>query len=114
MCISDWSSDVCSSEPFGGGVPALRFEAPHPDAGQVAQDHVEPRMWRADPFVLQRARARPLRDQFGHAVATTDAAATGPLLVPLRDSGRCGRDRKGVVWGQGVSVSVILGGRVIL
>src|SRR3546814_1440054 len=38
MLISDWSSDVCSSDPavLGIGVLSYQFGAPHPAAGQPA------------------------------------------------------------------------------
>ena len=54
--------DVDGAGELGGGVPAGRVQPPHAEAGQVAQDDVEPRVRGADAFVLGDADARDVVD----------------------------------------------------
>src|SRR3546814_20297681 len=87
MRISDWSSDVCSSDLFEIAVAAR---------------HVH---YRRDGFDGQR-RAAEIRVQ--DDAAGVDRAAQGALPAPRQT------DRKSVVQGKSVSVRVDLGGRRII
>src|SRR3546814_13287124 len=85
MRISDWSSDVCSSD-----LRIVRFAravVPFGDNRAVLDDH------RADGHFAP----------FGGDTGEIERAAH-----------RFGEDRKSVVWGKRVSVSVDLGGRLII
>src|SRR3546814_19171523 len=88
MRISDWSSDVCSSDlppPSEPEIPrACRYPTPHGISAVAARDR------RQTPRPDQPRRHPPLSHR-----------------VPLRD-------RKSVVSGQSVSVRVDLGGRRII
>src|SRR3546814_15327928 len=90
MRISDWSSDVCSSDlfrPNGGG---------QCDNGSRWDQCAERRPWRLYRF---HSDDRPVRaSEAGNAAAQCHGA----------------RDRKSVVWGKSVSVRVDLGGRRII
>src|SRR3546814_19066682 len=89
MRISDWSSDVCSSDLVGGSVP----RAAAVDAGGAGSPG------RTRPAGAGRL---PAADRGGHG-----RMDGGPLGRPSSAT----KDRKCLVWGQRVSVSVHLGGR---
>src|SRR3546814_19760362 len=91
MRISDWSSDVCSSELASGLrlVPALDVARRAARAGPRAQGGDEP----------------------GRPQAPADEV---PAALPSRPGQASRGDRKGVVKGKRVSVSVDLGGGRIL
>src|SRR3546814_20836512 len=91
MRISDWSSDVCSSDlaaDVGGG--AVAGSPQERGRGRPPQDH---------PI-------HPLRH--GRAGAGAGGGYFGGAGIPA------GPDRKSVVWGKSVSVRVALGGRRII
>src|SRR3546814_12193808 len=89
MRISDWSSDVCSSDLWGLQEPS---EAPRAAWCQVG--------W------MIRLRRRPPRREARHRPAAM-VAATGETEAP-------GPDRKSVVSGKSVSVRVDIGGSRII
>src|SRR3546814_20023469 len=99
MRISDWSSDVCSSD---------LLHRPHygvdPDQGIQGADPL-----RRVQRIRDRARPRP-------ATARVRRRAAAQLHQPVEAHDRRPRpaDRKSVVEGQSVSVSVELGGGRIL
>src|SRR3546814_17368821 len=96
MRISDWSSDVCSSD-LGGDDLAVGRNARHHGSAQVRQV-TGPRQ---DLVDLQRARERnPPRQQ-------------ARALPARRRRDRRRLDRKSVVQGKSGSVRVDLGGRGI-
>src|SRR3546814_15918523 len=91
MRISDWSSDVCSSDlPAGGRDPVLPADV------------------RAAPGLAGDCPRLP--------IGTEDPALAGPPDPPAAGVRRHDRrlDRKSVVYGTSVSVRVDLGGRRIL
>src|SRR3546814_15833606 len=128
MRISDWSSDVCSSDLAGftsppvndGACGALEpklliFRIPNPDSRfSTAERLVIPA-----PLVLRVRRPRhqllqaaaDARDQRGLLVLRRGSRG---LRLLVRATGRLGLDRQGVVWGKSVSVRVDLGGRRII
>src|SRR3546814_18976421 len=90
MRISDWSSDVCSSDLFAAmcregyeGIVSKRADAPY--RGKRTKTWLKIKCTRRQEFVI---------------VGWTESAAKG--------------DRKSVVWGKSVSVRVDLGGRRII
>src|SRR3546814_16390313 len=95
MRISDWSSDVCSADLAGGRLAAKQ----------------EPEIF-VDAANRPRRRLRGLSEQDGHRRTCR--------RVNRRGQGRRSRarraptDRKSVVTGKSVSVSVVLGGRRII
>src|SRR3546814_21014101 len=115
MRISDWSSDVCSSDlvddlllAAGNGLRR------HLDAEVAARHHYGVRQGNELRQAVERRRLLDLGHD-GGAVAD-QAARLGQVLRPL-DEGEgdpVDTDRKSVVWGKSVSVSVDLGGRRII
>src|SRR3546814_17767378 len=99
MRISDWSSDVCSSDLVARQQGGLRPAQPVP------------------PRTARRARDHPHahdRDD-GGLLARGRASADQLLCVQLYGPDRLSRlDRKSVVSGKSVSVRVDLGGRRII
>src|SRR3546814_15932997 len=96
MRISDWSSDVCSSDLGARLADPRRRTAPRDHAGARqarVQDGIAPRISFARAGATQRQMVRDSRWRFRR--------------------GRQGRpgDRKSGVWGKRVSVRVDLGGR---
>src|SRR3546814_12379383 len=101
MRISDWSSDVCSSDLLGGGLGLRRLIA--------ARKGLDRRFERAHAEHLDIDRElfdQPLEIEIGAARAGQQHAAKRghPYLV----------DRKSVVSGKSVSVRVDLGGPRII
>src|SRR3546814_13357912 len=90
MRISDWSSDVCSSDLLG------QERLDRPDLGQGALK-----------VLLHVVGERPQRGD------VEDLGLVGQIR-PLPEQGVDGRDRKSVVSGKSVSVRVDLGGRRII
>src|SRR3546814_12183863 len=98
MRISDWSSDVCSSDLGNGGAISPDFCVPIAMPGMLRR---LPR-WLLDP-------EGPL------VVRWSNLPASLPWLLRWIRAGRIERvDRKSVVWGKRVSVRVDLGGRRII
>src|SRR3546814_15894143 len=89
MRISDWSSDVCSSDLLG-------------------------QPGRRGPGTPVRLRARSRRAAGWRRLQTRPGRGAGGGAVHLDRSGRREQDRKSVVEGKGVSVRVDLGGRRII
>src|SRR3546814_11820148 len=102
MRISDWSSDVCSSDLE----TVLRHGTPWHNRVWESAYKVRPRSLRSRP-------ARSLRPVAGSSPAYP---AIGPCALPAAAPRRSTRpyDRKSVVWGRGVSVRVDIGGRRII
>src|SRR3546814_16384988 len=101
--ISDWSSDVCSSDLLGR----------RPDLWQ--QQRLGHRHARRACHSLRDAAApshRPRRRCSAGRHGRGDEP-TAPATAPHTDLGP-GQDRKSVVWGKSVSVRVGLGGRRII
>src|SRR3546814_19325125 len=94
MRISDWSSDVCSSD----------LPAPHP----AEPPRFEGRTHWAGIEVTRGTRERGLG---GRAVAREERGQHG---AQVRDGEGLRQDRKSVVEGKSVSVRVDLGGRRII
>src|SRR3546814_12026076 len=119
MRISDWSSDVCSSDldPSGGVrlSPALR----------VGDDHwPRPSCPPTTAMESSRSMASPNRCQSNCSAQPRTDSRTNPTLSvrstasakPTSSPGCTNTpevDRKSVVWGKSVSVRVDLGGRSI-
>src|SRR3546814_14774099 len=99
MRISDWSSDVCSSDLF------RLVRAVAADAGAGAKDRRDRRADRRSR--PHRPRARTARGRAGEAPADQRRRARGEA------KGTC-RDRKSVVEGKRGSGRVDLGGRRII
>src|SRR3546814_11290633 len=94
MRISDWSSDVCSSDLTSSAWPrASCASTGRRDEGRAACGAHRPRAGAPSP-------RRPVRRHPGRALAEVDAAVRA--------------DRKSVVSGKSVSVRVDLGGRRII
>src|SRR3546814_16601473 len=96
MRISDWSSDVCSSD-LDRRKPFLHQRRPAPMGGRLA--------------AIENAA---LRQQEGSHAHARRAAGACRSRAQKAESGRghlAVRDRKSVVEGKSVSVSVALGGR---
>src|SRR3546814_12860251 len=122
MCMSDWSSDVCSSDlklPLGGlatvggraelrGYPQKKMETamtiafpPLPCAQAALAPHIS-----ADTLAPHHGKHHTAYvDQVNAAIEGTDLAATSLEAI-------IHQDRKSVVSGQSVSERVELGGRV--
>src|SRR3546814_21069340 len=110
MRISDWSSDVCSSDLLGCAEDRRREE---PGRGH-GRERAEGRGLVASGQAGQRdqgkggaggaggAEVRDRRGAAGGAVSRVGGRADGAHL--------CRRDRKGVVWGKSGEVRVDLGG----
>src|SRR3546814_13082552 len=86
MRISDWSSDVCSSDLSAGGRAAIRS---------------------ASANIRRRTVSAHPPDANGKSSLMSLAAARKLIQAPRRD-------RKSVEWGKSVSVRVDLGGRRII
>src|SRR3546814_18354248 len=95
MRISDWSSDVCSSDVYVGDVLCTYADILRIGRTSIAI-HIE---------------AWALRSSQGERVKVTEGTFT---LVAIDDAGRPRPERKTVVEGKKVSVRVDLGGRGIL
>src|SRR3546814_3221896 len=98
MRISDWSSDVCSSD----------LEEPPTELEQALAQHPDPATSRVGPEDLSLLEAASL-------IALLRACSLDHVrwtLSPLRDAGN--QDRKSVVSGKSVSVSVDHGGSRII
>src|SRR3546814_14255283 len=112
MGISDWSSDVCSSDLFWS---TTIFRCQFPVA--ASRMRYQPRLSGGDKFAFVRG-ARPAertdRARSSTISAPTDDASAGDAGYASRDT-RPRRadepDRKRVVQGKSVSVRVDLGGR---
>src|SRR3546814_11077648 len=101
MRISDWSSDVCSSDLF----------APHLSQGHRFQNRAIDHMRSPDPAGLgQRQREASVNVMVKSKADTEGPGLTGIAFVGFLDQ----RDRKSVVEGKSVSVRVDLGGRRII
>src|SRR3546814_14347080 len=94
MRISDWGSDVCASDLPARAKPCIV-------AAPSAEEMAEPL---AEPCGRRAARLRVVGADLEHA-----PAGPGPPLLPHGEAAPV--DRKRVVYGKGVSVSVDLGGR---
>src|SRR3546814_18351574 len=98
MRISDWSSDVCSSDLAAGQLYghqglAVRDEIDaHADAGRVA----------AHPRCLEAGRRGPALEAPGNRLSKQGLAPATVAMDPP--------DRKSVVQGKSVAVSVRIGG----
>src|SRR3546814_19792765 len=100
MRISDWSSDVCSSDLVVDGLQHRAID--------LARIGVEDRQLAGETSVeLGHRRSRRLGD-----IGQGDAAPSPPGGEPARGGEE--RDRKSVVLGTGVSLRVALGGRRII
>src|SRR3546814_16582194 len=98
MRISDWSSDVCSSDLACVAARAYRVRGGRRRAGTDERNHPgnEPDIGR-------------------HIIACSDGAEHGGGAEGRSGcAGRCGGDRKSVVSGKSVSVRVDLGGLRII
>src|SRR3546814_18675671 len=100
MRISDWSSDVCSSDLLASGDRGIA-QLLRPCQPVVGHAILLPFAEAYSVVAEQLARARP-----------GDVVDEQALLDAALVEGR--QDRKRVVWGKGVSVRVDLGGRRIL
>src|SRR3546814_17906094 len=125
MRISDWSSDVCSSDLRGlveGGngwkperpaANSLRLLPSGPD--RVGEDHVRPTSAAHMAGVKGKCKSRPgyIWGQRGPCILRLSAGIC--TVSPSRSAGRNiwpdRRDRKGVVWGKGGCARGDLGGR---
>src|SRR3546814_19207535 len=96
MRISDWSSDLCSSDLFAGAAPGRRLSPLRPCIGRSSLQH--------HPSAGARLRRT--------AIAAALALGFGAGLVEPVEARAA--DRKSVVEGKGVSVSVDIGGRRLL
>src|SRR3546814_19962419 len=105
MRISDWSSDLCSSDlrrqaaPALGAIPCLHAAPPRDAAPAARPSHRAARTHRNRRGADRRARRPPC-----------PVTASRPL-APRCGGRRADRDRKSVVEGKRVSVRVDLGGR---
>src|SRR3546814_14963418 len=100
MRISDWSSDVCSSDLVDRGQFELRLFgnmrvdgaiSAHPSASEPGRESVGERV----------------RRRLAHRAALQPQLARAECFEPRHRQA----DRKGIVWGQSVSGRVALGGR---
>src|SRR3546814_15293793 len=105
MRISDWSSDVCSSDleriaPRVAAWVRRMVDVAEPRSGQfLADDEI--------PATLEPVLRRMMREQVPHLQKVAD-------MLGAWANANAGADRKSVVWGKSVSVRVdIVGGRLI-
>src|SRR3546814_17499167 len=105
MRISDWSSDVCSSDLTRGGPGGSRLFPAHP--GDLRPPRGSPHPRRGDVRHGPDRHAARLRT--GGCDGRSDRGRQGPGRRLPAD--RRGPDRKSVVEGKSVSVRVDLGGR---
>src|SRR3546814_17649231 len=113
MRISDWSSDVCSSDLLAQGTDALGKRL---SEGRLAEsllpDEDNKLIELAGYANVANARARYVVLRFGLALALPVGAVL--LRRAWLGPGSLMADRKSVVWGKSVSVRVDLGGRRII
>src|SRR3546814_19890876 len=112
--ISDWSSDVCSSDLLGAG--ELDVVLQHGLAGAGAgeaddQRGLEQREVHRRQQHLRQAVEREKADGDAEHLDRLAATAGGQHLADHRDPQQ---DRKSGQWGKGVSVGVDLGGRRLI
>src|SRR3546814_16327828 len=105
MRISDWSSDVCSSDLIGHGL--------HQDLRDVGPDHVEVAQRRLGGAGQALAIGLRRRLDLGVLGGEGGRGAEGDRPEGERQDVSHG-DRKSVVWGKSVSVRLDLGGRRII
>src|SRR3546814_17534739 len=121
MRISDWSSDVCSSDLRTGQESRQRPRFPEPARQQLprlAADRANPlaeeshhlRLFRSAAQQERRRRAGGRRDGYPRLPAI--CGRSEGTRTPTHRWWR--QDRKSVVWGTSVSVRVDIGGRRIL
>src|SRR3546814_13668027 len=98
MRISDWSSDVCSSDLDRGGVREQR-----------------------DALAFERSQKRRVGEQAVDTEVNSHDASGAPSVSAKQSGGwksglpgGCGQDRESGVWGEGVAVRVDRGGRRII
>src|SRR3546814_15633039 len=106
MRISDWSSDVCSSD--------LTWVAPRPWEADLAHILVKRKAGVADgeikwPCGDSFQCSRTLLPAHDRSSIADPAPRRSPAACPIRVAPR--EDRKSVVYGKSVSVRVALGGR---
>src|SRR3546814_17024301 len=99
MRISDWSSDVCSSDLLSG------LRQPESETGEQQDQHDQQQPCRAGDRGMVPGQSRDLAGP-GHHCAVTDRIERPDRQQRL--------DRKSVVSGKSVSVRVDLGGRRII
>src|SRR3546814_12966840 len=114
MRISDWSSDVCSSDLAlraafdDGGRDAAAGDVGEALGGEHYRDILLAQ--RLQPFADARGEQRMVEEDPGLVEDQQRRPAVEALLEPVEQIG----DRKSVVWGKSVSVRVDLGGRRIM
>src|SRR3546814_12219093 len=97
MRISDWSADVCSSD-LQGGPDTFGPDPDHRRGGGQGTEPAAREFPAPDHHLLRRQ----------HALAAAAVSGCDDVVVPAEP------DRKSVVYGKRVSVSVDLGGRRFL
>src|SRR3546814_12902779 len=104
MRISDWSSDVCSSDldavEIGQADDVARIDQVRVGDLRVGLPDLRPQPWMLQELARDVPRGVAAHDDIGIGVIATDALCHG--------------DRKSVVSGKSVSVRVALGGRRII
>src|SRR3546814_13547489 len=107
MRISDWSSDVCSSDLFGSACGSAQ------STGSAADCCPSVRI-RSVNISAKRPEKLPRPGLASVSLAPSDSAsiAAGPPSTQFDD--RISTDRKSVVAGKSVSVRVDLGGRRLI
>src|SRR3546814_12451045 len=110
MRISDWSSDVCSSDLLAGcdGAPTARVTAYTISLGTPGAMAEQAATAAADGYRLLKIKLTGEDDRL-RVAGVRRGAPDARLIVDANES-----DRKSVVSGKSVSVSVDLGGRRIL
>src|SRR3546814_14006877 len=117
MRISDWSSDVCSSDLIGievhSGRP--RISAELPETGERFEGILPP-VVAAPAFAIRKPAVAvfTLDDYSGNGIMSRLQAAVLRKAVADRANILIAGDRKSVVSGKSVSVRVDLGGRRII
>src|SRR3546814_18690717 len=106
MRISDWSSDVCSSDLEGGGAPAKKEASAAAPAAPAAA---------SAPAPAPAKTAEPVQDESASAALTLSPAVRRLVLEhgvdPTRIKGTGKEDRNSVVEGKGEAVRVDRSGR---
>src|SRR3546814_16154384 len=107
MRISDWSSDVCSSDLREGGPPGSSFSSPHRKAGWAGGSHGPATMPQEPMIELQQEQSR---NSSGLMELGLNRAKvfTLPQLWPVTLT--CCQDRKSVGSGKRGAVRVDQGG----
>src|SRR3546814_16003598 len=111
MRISDWSSDVCSSDLNDRVLIALLGEADYRAASFLDQRLLTDRVgreWRAWNALPDLGAAAPRPDFIFH-IGHVGSTLVSRLLAEVGDA--MPLDRQSVVWGKSVSVRVDRGGR---